>query len=168
MILTAAGIREARDRGDIELEPFDEGSLNPNTYDLHLDRKLLRSGKEDWEEVMLDEDGFVLDPQRLFLASTVERFGGHTYVPSLSGRSSVARLGLFVHLSSDMGNLGAVHAWTLELFSALPLRIYAGMPIVQVSFWKSEGRKAPYEGRYDAFDGATPSKSRELTEQLSP
>ena|ERR1700758_4688946 len=168
MILTAAGICEARRLREIEIEPFDAVSLNPNTYDLHLASELLRADDDGWETLNISDAGFVLEPQRLYLGSTIECFGGHDYVPCLSGRSSVGRLGLFVHLASDMGNLGAVHAWTLELFSALPLRIYAGMPIVQVSFWKSQGSQIRYDGMYDAFNGPTSATAHELGRQLSP
>ena len=93
---------------DIVLEPFEPEQLNPNSYNLLLHDELLV-----YEEVVLDvkqpnryrriqipKEGMILSPSQLYLGRTVERTETHNLVPMLEGRSSLARLGLFVHVSS--------------------------------------------------------------------
>ena len=66
---------------NIVIEPFDESQLNANSYNLRLHDELLV-----YEEIVLDmrrpnrfrrytmpEDGFVLNPNQLYLARTMER-----------------------------------------------------------------------------------------------
>lgn len=156
MILTSSRIESARRAGDLSIEPFDPAALNPNTYNLHLAEDVLLPGDRTWVSTPIPPEGLVLGQRTMCLACTRERFGSVRFVPTLSGRSSVGRLGLFVHLVADMGNTGAVHAWTLELYPALPVRVYAGMPIVQVAFWHVDGEVTRYTGAYDLHDDATP------------
>lgn len=156
MILTGSEIlREVR-RKRITIEPFDEADLNPNSYNYHLGR-LLKIGPQEiidpkeskvWEEIEIPFEGLVLEPARLYLGHTLERIGSKTFVTSLIGRSSVGRLGLFLQLFADLGQIGAIHRWTLEMVVAQPLRIYPGMTIGQISFWVPTGDKFFYEGDY--------------------
>ena len=60
----------------------------------------------------------------------------------------MGRLGLFLQLSADLGHIGAVHCWTLELTVVQPVRVYPGMRIGQVSFWVPEGDRVLYGGTY--------------------
>ncbi len=71
---------------------------------------------------------------------------------SLIGRSSVGRLGLFVQISADLGNLGPAHQWTLELTCVQPVKVYPGMRIGQVSFWAATGQVRQYEGVYMKYN----------------
>ena len=65
----------------------------------------------------IPEDGFVLNPNQLYLARTVERTETHNLVPMLEGRSSVGRLGLFVHVTAGFGDVGFCGFWTLEMYA---------------------------------------------------
>src|ERR1044072_9593190 len=112
MILSGHAIRERLGR-DIVIDPYDDSRLNPNSYNLTLHNELMV-----YEELMLDmaranrvrrieipEDGLVLSPNQLYLARTVEKTVTHNLVPQIEGRSSVGRLGLFVHVTAGFGGL---------------------------------------------------------------
>ena len=113
MILSGHEIR--KQLGDnIHIDPFDDKRLNPNSYNLSLHDELLV-----YEEVVLDmrksnrvarvripEEGLVLTPNQLYLGRTVERTETHNLVPMIEGRSSIGRLGLFVHVTAGFGDVG--------------------------------------------------------------
>lgn len=151
MILTGDEIRK-RLGSDILIDPFHEEQLNPNSYNLRLHNELLV-----YEEIVLDmrrpnryrryvipEDGFVLHPNTLYLARTAERTETHNLVPMLEGRSSVGRLGLFVHVTAGFGDVGFCGYWTLEMFAVQPVRIYPGVPICQIFYHTVEGNITEY------------------------
>ena len=165
MILTGPQIARCVANGTITIDPFDPDSVNPNSYNYRLGDTLLRSRDEvfdaartpAWEELQIPDEGFTLRAGRLYLASTLETIGSSRYVTSLIGRSSLGRLGLFLQVTADLGHIGAVHRWTLELHAVQPLRIYKGMRIGQVSFWESQGTVRQYFGRYSDFSTPTPN-----------
>ena len=151
MILTGNEIQQ-RLGEDIVIEPFDEKQLNPNSYNMRLHDELLV-----YEEIVLDmrrpnrfrryaipPEGFVLHPNQLYLGRTVERTETHELVPMLEGRSSVGRLGLFVHVTAGFGDVGFCGYWTLEMFAVQPVRIYAGVPICQIFYHTLEGDITEY------------------------
>lgn len=151
MILTGAEIRRQHARGRITIEPFDPAGINPNSYDFHLAPTLrvytqfpLDPRKENpTEEVSIPPEGLVLAPQRLYLGQTCEVLGSAHYVPSYAARSSIARLGLFINLSATLGDLGFIGHWPLHLLAVQPLRIYAGMAIGQMLWWKPTSVASP-------------------------
>jgi dCTP deaminase len=151
MILSGHEIR-ARLRGDIIIEPFREELLNPNSYNLTLHHELMV-----YEEVVLDmkkanrvrrltipEEGLALSPGQLFLGRTVERTETHGLVPMIEGRSSIGRLGLFVHVTAGFGDVGFCGYWTLEMFAVQPVRIYAGVAICQIFYHEIAGSYTEY------------------------
>lgn len=157
MILTGNEIKKQVKAKRIVIKPFSEDSVNPNSYNYHLgsvifkltDKVIDPKHKPEYETINLTDKGYILEPNTLYLASTVEQIGSDHYVTSLIGRSSVGRLGLFLQVTADLGNLGAKHHWTLELKVVQPLRVYPGMKIGQVSFWIANGdTKMQYEGKY--------------------
>lgn len=138
--------------GNIVIEPFDERLLNTNSYNLRLHNELLV-----YEEIVLDmrrpnrfrrytipADGFVLNPNQLYLARTIERTETHNLVPMLEGRSSVGRLGLFVHVTAGFGDAGFSGYWTLEMYAIQPVRIYPGVPICQIFYHTVQGEITEY------------------------
>lgn len=150
MILSGNEIRQQFGR-NILIDPFDETRLNPNSYNLSLHDELLV-----YEEVVLDmrksnrveritipEDGLVLTPNQLYLGRTVERTETHNLVPMIEGRSSVGRLGLFVHVTG-FGDVGFCGHWTLEMFAVQPVKIYPGVPICQIFFHQIHGDITEY------------------------
>ena len=127
---------------DIIIDPFDESRLNPNSYNLTLHDELMV-----YEEVVLDmrrpnrvrrlsipAEGIVLQPNQLYLGRTVERTETRNLVPMIEGRSSIGRLGLFVHVTAGFGDVGFCGYWTLEMFAIQPVRIYAGVAICQIFY----------------------------------
>ena len=161
MILTGNEIK-AQLGGNIIIDPFDERQLNPNSYNLRLHNELLV-----YEEIVLDmrrpnrfrryvipEDGLVLNPNQLYLGRTVERTETFNYVPMLEGRSSIGRLGLFVHITAGFGDVGFRGFWTLEMFAVQPVRVYPGVPICQIFYHAvkgdvSEYRSDKYQNNFD-------------------
>lgn len=152
MILTGQEI-QARLGGDIVIQPFNEEQLNPNSYNLRLHDELLV-----YQEIVLDmrrpnrfrryeipKEGFVLHPNQLYLGRTAEFTETHNLVPMLEGRSSVGRLGLFVHVTAGFGDVGFKGYWTLEMFAVQPVRIYPGVPICQIFYHTIEGAVTEYD-----------------------
>lgn len=176
MILTGPQIVRCVAEGTIIIDPFDEASVNPNSYNYRLGGTLLAARDEAfdvalapaWETIEIPDEGFMIQPRRLYLASTLETIGSSSFVTSLIGRSSLGRLGLFLQVTADLGHLGAVHRWTLELHAVQPLRIYRGMRIGQVSFWESHGSVAFYGGRYSEFSSPTPNLGSLFPERDNP
>lgn len=162
----------------ILIKPFHENQLNPNSYNLRLADTLLtyRSRSEDslldqiehvldprrdnpTEQIKIPDSGLVLKPGRLYLGSTVEWTETHGgIIPQINGRSSLGRLGLWVHITAGFGDSGFCGHWTLELACVQPIRIYAGMEICQISFELSTGLVVPYQGKYQDAQGVESSK----------
>jgi dCTP deaminase len=165
MILTGNEIRKQVKNGTIVIDPFDEDQLNPNSYNYRLGDQfsqvpeLLSLGHKDHETILQDipAGGLQLEPGFIYLGNTYEVIGSSKYVTLLIGRSSVARLGLFLQISADLGNLGPAHKWTLELTCVQPVIIYPRMKIGQVSFWVPTGDIEEYSGSYTQYDVPTHS-----------
>ncbi len=165
MILSGPEIRRRLDR-DIVIEPFNAGQLNPNSYNLRLHDELLvyenheldMSRPNPTRKVMIPEEGLLLEPGRLHLGRTVERTETNNLVPMLEGRSSVGRLGLFVHVTAGFGDVGFKGYWTLEIFAVQPIRIYKNIEICQIFYHTLEGDAVTYKsGKYQNNTGIQPS-----------
>ncbi|GHU80920.1 hypothetical protein AGMMS49992_34060 [Clostridia bacterium] len=65
----------------------------------------------------------------------MEIIGSDVYVPMLNGRSSLARLGVSVHLTAGFGDVGFHGSFTLEFTVVNPIRLYPGMEIAQIAFY---------------------------------
>lgn len=141
MILSGLSIKERLNK-DIFIEPFDEARLNPNSYNLRLDDNLLvytdreldMRRAHEVQKIKIPREGLLLEPQRLYLGKTMERTRTENLVPMIEGRSSVGRLGLFVHVTAGFGDVGFDGYWTLEIFCVQPIRIYAGVEICQLYY----------------------------------
>jgi dCTP deaminase len=173
MVLSGLEIKE-RIGGDINIDPFDPARLNPNSYNLSLHDELMI-----YEEVVLDmrrpnrvrrmhipPEGLELQPHQLYLGRTVERTETHNLVPMIEGRSSIGRLGLFVHVTAGFGDVGFCGYWTLEMFAVQPVRIYAGVSICQIFYHEIRGAFVPY--RSDKYQNNTDIQPSLLFKELSP
>ena len=151
MILSGNEIK-AQLGNKIVIEPFDERLLNPNSYNMRLHDELIV-----YEEIVLDmrrpnrfrrlqipEAGLVLTPNQLYLGRTIERTETRDFVPMIEGRSSVGRLGLFVHITAGFGDVGFKGYWTLEMFAVQPVRVYPGVPICQIFYHEIRGDITEY------------------------
>lgn len=152
MILSDRTIREEVAAGRIVIEPFDDACVQPSSVDLHIDRffRVFRNHtighidvKQNLEEltelieVADDDDPFMLHPGEFVLGSTLERVAlPDDLVARLEGKSSLGRLGLLIHSTAGFVDAGWDGQLTLELSNVanLPITLYAGMKIGQISF----------------------------------
>lgn len=147
MVLSDEQILAHIEAKEIVIEPFQRSSLGTNSYDVHLGSTLAV-----YEEYELDAkkhnriksfeiptEGYVLDPSRFYLGVTVEYTETHKHVPFLEGKSSVGRLGIDIHATAGKGDVGFCNHWTLEISVKQPVRVYPGMPIGQLIYFKVEG-----------------------------
>jgi dCTP deaminase len=158
---------------NIVIEPFDASRLNPNSYNLALHDELMV-----YEESVLDmrkanrvrrmripPEGLVLEPGRLYLGRTAERTETHNLVPMIEGRSSIGRLGLFVHVTAGFGDVGFCGYWTLEMFAVQAVRIYAGVAICQIFYHDIQGSFDEY--RSDKYQNNSDIQPSLLFKELS-
>jgi len=172
MILTASEIKLQQAAGDIVIEPFDAARLNPCSYTYRLGPELGipaidAVGTVTFSALTIPPEGYVLEPRRMYLGHTMEVLGSPEYAMSLVGRSSLGRLGLFLQVSANLIHVGAQHQITLELVAAMPLRVYAGMDIGEISFWQTTGEKQKYSGGYSAHNAPTVSRLMEQGNKAS-
>jgi deoxycytidine triphosphate deaminase len=166
VILTGSQIVEEVRCGRIVIDPFDEAAVNPNSYNFTLSDTfrvyacdVIDTRRENPTELirMVDRE-LILQPGRLYLAVTRERLGSNHYAPTYAARSSVARLGMFINLSAPLGDIGFVGRWTLQLYCLHPIRVYDGMRIGQMMFWRPSGRIELYHGKYQGASGPMASQ----------
>ena len=113
MILSGKEIKKRLGK-EIIIEPFNERQLNPNSYNLRLynellvyENHLLDMKKENKaKKIIIPKDGLILEPGKLYLGWTVEYTKTDKLVPMLEGRSSIGRLGLFIHVTAGFGDVG--------------------------------------------------------------
>ncbi|HVM40731.1 MAG TPA: dCTP deaminase [Acidimicrobiia bacterium] len=181
MVLSDASIRKAIADGRILIDPFDEADLQPSSVDLHIDRyfRVFRNhttpyidpkvNQEDLTEMVeVAEDGmFILHPGEFVLGSTAERVAlGDDLVARLEGKSSLGRLGLLIHSTAGFVDAGFDGHLTLELsnVATLPIALYPGMKIGQISFFQmTTAAEKPYGStergsKYQGQRGPTPSR----------
>lgn len=178
MILTGPAIREAMARGHITITPCEPEQIAQASVDLHLHPRVLqcwtrkvakaegihdsdvppldvrRDDTDRFFPVDLDATGaFLLRPGRLYLASTIERIHAPHHVAVIDGKSSLARLGVQVHLTAGYIEPGFCGQITLEIVVAAPIRIPPGWAVAQVRFHEVVGRVEPY-GERGSYTGA--------------
>lgn len=165
MILSGLEIEKEQGNG-IVIEPFDKKQLNPNSYNLRLHNKLMvynsdvldMKEKPQCSSIIIPEDGLMLESGKLYLGRTHEYTETSCYVPMLEGRSSVGRLGLFVHITAGFGDIGFKGCWTLEMFCVQSIVIYPMIEICQIYYHRISGKHQLYEnGKYQNNKGIQPS-----------
>lgn len=152
MILSDRSIKESIASGRIVITPYDESLVQPASIDIRLDGRFLvfrnykhscidpKALQEDLTEMVTVEDGdpFIVHPGEFILGSTAERIGlGSDIAAQLGGKSSLGRLGLIVHATAGFIDPGFYGSVTLELSNVanLPIRLYPGMKVGQISFF---------------------------------
>ncbi|MDR0886667.1 MAG: dCTP deaminase [Clostridiales Family XIII bacterium] len=166
MILSGLEIKKQIESGDIAIEPFDEKYLNPNSYNLRLHNEMLVYTDEildmkkplHTEKIIIPEEGLILQPGKLYLGRTFEKTATNYYVPMLEGRSSIGRLGLYIHVTAGFGDVGFSGYWTLEIQCVQPVKIYPMVEICQVYYHTIDGEYTVYDsGKYQNNIGIQPS-----------
>lgn len=188
-VLSDRDIRAALEGGSVKIEPYDPVDLQPSSVDLHLDRAFrvfrnnryafidVREPQPDLTELLKveDDERFILHPGEFVLGQTLEWVElPDDLVARLEGRSSLGRLGLLIHSTAGYVDPGWKGNLTLELSNVanLPIALYAGMRIGQISFFRmsspverpygSPELRSRYQGQseptasayYRDFDGA--------------
>lgn len=161
MILSGKEI-EKQLNSSIIITPFNQSQLGPNSYNLRLHNELLvyndpildMKKKHESSRIVIPEEGLLLESNRLYLGRTVEYTATENYVPMLEGRSSIGRLGLFIHITAGFGDVGFKGFWTLEIFCVQPIRIYPNVEICQIFYHTLEGAYEKYgQGAYKNNSG---------------
>ncbi|GHV13494.1 dCTP deaminase [Fibrobacterales bacterium] len=165
MLLSGLEIKKQLNKR-IFIDPFSEKQLNPNSYNLKLSNELLIYENEEldmkkqnaYKKITIPESGLVLQANKLYLGRTVEYTRTENYVPMLEGRSSIGRLGLFVHVTAGFGDVGFAGFWTLEIFCIHPIKVYPNVEICQIYYHTIEGDYQAYDsGKYQNNIGVQPS-----------
>lgn len=150
----------------IFIEPFHEKQLNPNSYNLKLHNELLvykdhtldMKKNNETEKLIIPEEGLLLEPNKLYLGRSVEFTKTDKYVPMIKGRSSIGRLGMSIHITAGLGNVGSAIFWTLEIYVIQPLIIYPNVEVCQIYFQTIEGEHTIYKSnKYQNNEGIQPS-----------
>jgi dCTP deaminase len=182
VIFSDRSILAAIQEGRIEIDPFDPSFVQPSSVDLRVDRRFRvfenhkyphidpRTQQEDLTTLVEVEgdEAFVLHPGEFVLGATLERVRlGDDIVARLEGKSSLGRLGLLIHSTAGFVDPGWDGYLTLELSNVanLPIAIYPGMRIGQISFYQmTSAADHPYGSReagskYQGQVGPTPSRA---------
>lgn len=165
MILSGKEI-EKKLNSTIFIEPYDHKQLNPNSYNLRLHNELMvydspildMKLENTASKIIIPESGLMLEPNKLYLGRTLEYTKTNNYVPMLEGRSSIGRLGMFIHVTAGFGDVGFEGFWTLEIFVIQPLIIYPSVEICQIYYHSIEGEYELYKsGKYQNNKEIQPS-----------
>ena len=157
MILSGQEIKKQVLSENISIEPFNEKYINPNSYNLRLHNELLIYTDDvldmkkplNTETITIPEEGLILEPGKLYLGRTYEKTYTNKYVPMLEGRSSVGRLGLYIHVTAGFGDIGFSGFWTLEIQCIQPVKIYPMVEICQIYYHTIDGEFSEYSnGKY--------------------
>ena len=187
MILSDRSLREQLDAGRIVIEPLDEALIQPSSIDVRIshlfrvfrnhtagviDVKQDQTAMTELIEMPIDDVGvgdepFMLHPGEFVLGSTLERIAvPDDLVGRVEGKSSLGRLGLLIHSTAGFIDAGFDGHITLELanVASLPITLYPGMKIGQVSFMQmTTAADRPYGqgakgSKYQGQRGPTPSR----------
>jgi len=176
MILTDKEIADALDKGLLIIKPRpDREAFSSTTLDLTLAAAfaewpkakglIIRPGARGYSyndvKKLLTEvraNTFTLEPHSLVLAWTVERLSipaASQLAARVEGKSSLARLGLCVHMTAPTihSGFGSIRPLPIQLelvnFGPNTLILDAGMPICQLIFERTGGApEKPYTGRF--------------------
>jgi dCTP deaminase len=150
-VLSDRDIKAYLAAGRLRVEPLEPADIQPSSIDIHLDRRFrvfrnnrytfidVHAEQPDLTELLAasDDEPFVLHPGEFVLGQTVEWVElPDDLVARLEGRSSLGRLGLLIHSTAGYVDPGWRGTLTLELsnVATLPIALYAGMKIGQISF----------------------------------
>ncbi len=179
MVLSDRTIKEQLAAGRLVIDPLDESLIQPSSVDVRVAGQFrvfannrqpyidVRQPSEDLTDLVeiSGDQPFILHPGEFVLGTTLERIGiPNDLVARLEGKSSLGRLGLLIHSTAGYIDPGWFGDITLELsnVSRLPITIYAGMRIGQLSFQQlTTPVDTPYSGKYQGQAGPTASRAHQ-------
>jgi dCTP deaminase len=189
MVLSDKDIKEEVARERIIIEPFEPALVQSASVDLRLGRKfrVFTNTSDAFIDVRVNSPGlteleeidelqpFILKPGRFVLASIFERISlPNDIAARLDGKSSLGRLGLLVHATAGWVDPGYQGHLTMELSNAvnLPIKLYYGMRIAQISFIRLTSPAENLYGskllgsKYQGEAEPTPSKYYQYSDKL--
>ena len=181
VILSDRTIRAEIESGRIGVDPYDPEMVQPSSIDVRLDHRFLvfrshtrpvidvRQDLTDLTEQVTatDTEPFILHPGEFVLGATAEVVAlPDDIVGRVEGKSSLGRLGLLIHTTAGFVDAGFQGQLTLEFsnVATLPITLYPGMKIGQISFLRMDGpAEHPYGSstlgsKYAGQLGPTPSQ----------
>jgi dCTP deaminase len=188
MILSDRDIKAYIKEGKISITPLRPECIQPASIDLHLDKTFLIFDtvnhhlidvKEPVDNLMrrveIDETKpFIIHPGEFALGLVLEETGvGNDVVGRLEGKSSLGRLGIIIHATAGYLDPGNKLHMTLELsnIGSLPVKLYYGMPIAQISFVKlSSPCENPYGSKAltSKYYGAKEPQASQMWKNFTP
>jgi dCTP deaminase len=181
LVLSDRSIKAEIEAGRLVFDPYEPAMVQPSSVDVRVDNKFrvfhnarypfidVRRPMDDLTELVevAGDEPFILHPGEFVLGQTLERVRlPDDLVARLEGKSSLGRLGLLIHSTAGFVDAGFEGNLTLELSNVanLPITIYQGMPIGQISFMRMDGPvESPYGSRetgskYQGQAEPTPSR----------
>lgn len=170
-ILVDHEIRREIAEGKLILEPYDDALIQPNSYDVRLASSFSWHEKGEYQKNIIDpyqsdsileglvhvvDESIVIEPGFFVLGATLERIClPKNIVGQLTGKSSLARLGIMVHVTAGFIDAGFSHPpaqITLEIVNVgnRPVRLHAGMSIAQMVFTRTADCLVPYNEKPNA------------------
>src|SRR6201996_4405087 len=190
-VLSDGTILDYLQQGRIKIDPWDAAMVQPASVDLRLgdsfrvfhnhrasaiDLRDPPSGLTEEVAIAADES-FVIHPGGFCLGRPVEWVElPDDIVARIEGKSSIGRLGLIVHATAGFCDPGWKGTLTLELnnLTRVPIKLYPGLPIAQLSFMALDRPAArPYGSpelgsHYQGQRAATESRYEGLRSQPAP
>ncbi|MBU2592505.1 MAG: dCTP deaminase [Patescibacteria group bacterium] len=179
MILSDRDILSQIKNKRILIDPFFKKNVQPSTVDLGLDDEVrvfdnwqlgivdIKEKSDPSRKIKIDKSGIIIHPGAFILGSTVEKITlPDDIAAKLEGRSSFGRLGLIIHATAGYVDPGFSGWLTFEIsnISRLPIRLYAGINIAQISFYQMTSPAINLYGskklgsKYQGQKGPTASK----------
>lgn len=150
MFLSDRDIQKAVEQGTIIIRDFDRERLGPASYDVILDNQFTITEPHKTPVIdpmrqifpktksveVADEEAFLLFPGETVLGKVRDYVGSKDFLIQISGKSSLARVGLVVHNTAGIINPGHFLHITLELsnLNRVPIILRPGMQVAQLTF----------------------------------
>ena len=184
VLLSDRDIRAEIATGRLGIDPFDDTLVQPSSVDVRLDNLFRVFNNTRYTHIdpaqqqdeltsmvqPVEGEPFVLHPGEFVLGSTLECCTlPDDLAGRLEGKSSLGRLGLLTHSTAGFIDAGFEGHITLELSNVanLPITLYPGMKIGQISFFEmTTPAERPYGSaglgsKYHGQRGPTPSRYNE-------
>lgn len=166
MILTGKKIASEIKQNKITIYPFNRNQLISNSYTLRLSDTLLKYKSKiidpkvdnEFEYIKIQDEGFLIRKNEFYLGSSLETIGSDFYAPLIHGTKEVAKMGLFIHITADLIDIGFHGKTTYQFYATQDVIVYPSQEIAQVSFWAPLGEVDLYTGKYMGTDLPTSSK----------
>lgn len=122
-----------------------------------------------FKDIIIDEDGYTLEPNKLYIGSTTKFTRTYGYVPMLTSFDELAVCGVEIHVTAGFGDNGFEGTWTLEIVSTEKVKLYPNMLIGRTYYHQLIGDPSiTYKGKYLGQVEPTESRiEREYIKSLS-